>query len=141
MADERFWSKVDASGVCWEWTGAKNPDGYGNVTRQGKTLKAHRYAYSLLVEPIPADMEADHRCFNRACVNPDHLDIVDHETNSRRARRARAGSATYCGKGHEYSDDNSYVWDGRPNGNRKCRKCSAQAQREYRARKKLESVS
>lgn len=136
MADERFWSKVNASGVCREWEGYRNRDGYGRLGRGGVVLNAHRYAYELLVGPIPPGMEADHLCFNRACVNPDHLDIVDHATNSRRARRMKPGSASHCGKGHEYGPD-AYVWQGRAGGNRRCRKCQAENQRAYRARKKV----
>lgn len=139
MADERFWSKVDAHGVCWEWTGAKDQNGYGNVSRGGRTVKAHRYAYRILVGNIAEGMELDHRCFNTSCVNPDHLDMVDHATNSRRARRMKPGSAARCRKGHEYDESNSYVWQGRAVGNRKCRKCHAENQKAYRVRKKAAS--
>jgi len=33
--------------VCWEWTGAKKPNGYGQVKIDGRMWLARRHAYSL----------------------------------------------------------------------------------------------
>jgi hypothetical protein len=93
---ERFWSKLDAQLPlvgCWEWRGARNTNGYGVFRVDGRLVLAHRFCYEQLVGPIDAGRELDHRCRNRACVRPDHLEPVDHATNVRRgvlARRAEA---------------------------------------------------
>jgi hypothetical protein len=34
--------------------------------------------------PIPADLEIDHLCKVKACVNPDHLEAVTHAVNIQR---------------------------------------------------------
>jgi hypothetical protein len=87
-AEDRFWENVDGSGDCWEWTGTKLPTGYGKLSVNQHKIYAHRYAYELLVGPIPEGLELDHLCRNRPCVNPDHLEPVTHAENNRRARLA-----------------------------------------------------
>lgn len=85
---DRFWEKVDASGDCWIWTGAKDQHGYGRIglgTREDGIAAAHRVAYELLIGPIPAGLTIDHLCINPPCVNPDHLEAVSMEENARRS--------------------------------------------------------
>ena len=55
-AEARFWPKVDkdAPNGCWEWTAYRLPKGYGQFTDGlGRQIRAHRFAYELLVGPIP----------------------------------------------------------------------------------------
>ena len=99
---QRFWTKVDRSSPsgCWMWLGQTNQWGYGHFRRtlapgQHRTVKAHRFAYTLLVGPIPAGLTLDHLCGRRACVRPDHLEPVTNAENLRRrhARRRDERSA------------------------------------------------
>jgi hypothetical protein len=69
---ERFWSKVDKSGECWTWTGAKL-GAYGGFHMNGKVIGSHRVAYTLAHGEIPDGYHVLHRCDNPVCVNPDHL--------------------------------------------------------------------
>jgi hypothetical protein len=98
---ERFWSKVDRTGPggCWLWLGQVNRWGYGHFRRTlapgiYRTVKAHRFAYALLVGPIPEGLTLDHLCGRRACVRPDHLEPVTNAENLRRrhARRRTEGT-------------------------------------------------
>jgi hypothetical protein len=67
---------VAATG-CWEWTGTKNPDGYGVVCLMldGKpnTMPAHRLQWMRLRGKIPAGLDCLHTCDNPACINVEHL--------------------------------------------------------------------
>jgi hypothetical protein len=77
----RFWSKVDKTEACWNWTGHLIKNGYGRIVREGKQTVAHRASYEHFVSPIPAGMDIDHICHNRACVNPEHLRPVTRKQN------------------------------------------------------------
>lgn len=124
--DERFWSNVDAGGVCWEWTGSLTPKGYGTFMAKGrKAYRAHRYAWIILVGEIPQAMTIDHICKNKRCVNPDHFELVTAEENTRRGGSASALNArkTHCKRGHEFTPENTYVQYNKGKAGRRCREC------------------
>lgn len=85
---------------CWIWRGFLNDRGYGIFNYQRKSLGAHRFSYLYFKGPLVKGLEIDHLCRNRACVNPDHLELVTHAENIRRAMR------THCPKKHPYSGNN-----------------------------------
>ena len=90
----RFWKKVRKGPKtgCWQWMGAIVPGkrgGYGAFRAKGRVWKAHRYAWYLLRGKPPMIKDLDHRCRNRACVRPSHLEIVTRKENLRRGRVSR----------------------------------------------------
>ena len=73
-------------GDCIIWTGAKSGHGYGKIYLNGTTKTyVHRYVWERDNGPIPAGMEIDHTCWNRSCVNPDHLRLTTHKQNGENA--------------------------------------------------------
>lgn len=119
---ERIESKIGRSnGDCWLWLSAFTKSGYGTIWWNGKSRRAHRVIYELLVGPISEGMQLDHLCRNRSCVNPSHLEPV---TNLENIRRGDAGinskRKTHCPNGHVYDEGNIRI-DGE--GYRSCRVC------------------
>lgn len=119
---DRFWVKVQKTDSCWNWTAAQFGNGYGVIGAKGRSHLAHRVAYQLLKGSIPEGLQVDHLYRNRLCVNPDHMELV---TNQENTRRGTAGdwqrSKTHCPWGHEYTEDNIVWYHG--GRHRACKAC------------------
>lgn len=144
-AEARFWAKVDKNGPvpahrpelgrCWIWTASRRPTGYGTFgVSHGTCVSAHRYSYALH-NAIAANLEIDHLCRVRACVNPAHLEAVTHTEN---VRRSEPASKSHCLRGHERTVANTLV---AKSGKRACRICMNAHLRRYRAEKKAAMVN
>lgn len=120
----RFWAKVDKDGPngCWIWKGATTNEGYGEFWVVDRVVRAHRYAYELIIEPIPEGMTIDHLCRNTSCVNPEHMEVVTGHQNILRGEAPTAlnARATHCIHGHPFDILNTYY---PPRGGRQCRIC------------------
>lgn len=116
--------KIDENG-CWIWQKSLQKDGYGQISVKGRMKLAHRVSYELQVGPIPRELELDHLCRVRSCVNPAHLEPVTSRENTLRGIAAGAWNRTgthtpACRRGHERNTENSYA---DANGKIRCRPC------------------
>ena len=127
--EESFEARVlrNESG-CWIWTGALTPTGYPQICDGRRVIRAHRWAFERFVGPIPEGLVIDHKCRVRNCVNPDHLEPVTNRENVVRGNSARPVRAE-CNKGHEFTEQNTYI---NPKGRRECRKCRHAATVRYK---------
>lgn len=99
----RFLTKIAFKSTgCWEWIGATGfhpkyrQHRYGQFvvwtpgmpTRREcrKMTSAHRFAYEATFGPIAKEIDVDHLCNNKLCVNPEHLEAVTHQENCRRRK-------------------------------------------------------
>lgn len=141
---ERFWDKVQvqSSSGCWLWTAQTDHEGYGLFKWQGIKRVAHRVAFEVACFEPPRGMQLDHLCHtneiacqggptcpHRRCVNPAHLELVTPLENTRRSTRSRK---THCVNGHEFTPENTHIW----NGHRQCRACNRAAAKRIRQRRK-----
>lgn len=138
---ERFREKVAVAGPdeCHEWIGMRNPvSGYGKIweqtngqrtdaSKRGRLLQAHRVAYEIAYGPLPLDgvrWHVHHKCGNKGCVNPRHLELLENRVHSSEHTTGPPGlnkKKTHCVRGHEFTPENTYK---RAAGGRKCRACS-----------------
>lgn len=131
---ERFATKyaVDTGGH-WLWTGALSNSGYGKILAEGerpqKLIGAHVASFLVHKGPIPADMEIDHLCRVKLCVNPEHLEAVTPQENMRRVAEARKA----CRRGHPYVSG-SFILNREPGGGfaRRCKRCRSDRAEERR---------
>lgn len=97
---KRLMAKVKLSPEtgCWEWQGAKS-NGYSSISVNGKCQRGHRVSYGMFVEAIPAGLQIDHLCCNRACVNPRHLEpVTARQNSSNRVIMRKAGLMPVIGR-------------------------------------------
>jgi len=83
MDETAFVECLNQDGECWVWMKAKTPAGYG-VFRDPltkKTAYAHHHAYRLWVSPVLPKV-VRHKCRNRHCCNPDHIEGGTHKENN-----------------------------------------------------------
>jgi hypothetical protein len=132
----RFMPKVNCAGPipahrpelgpCWIWTAAVTKQGYGKFRPAGRkgpsTVPAHRWAYQHFVGPIHREFVCDHLCRNKLCVNPGHIEPVPNAVNILRGSSPNR-ERIYCGKGHEFTEENTYRT---VKGHRQCRTCHRQ---------------
>lgn len=82
-------------GDCLEWVTSTNIDGYGRIQTASKVyMLAHRWVWINLVGEIEPQMQINHRCWNRKCVNILHLEKVSPQQNSQYKKSARSDSLT-----------------------------------------------
>lgn len=141
--EQRFWEKVgdhSQPDACWLWLactcGSKHDNlRYGRFRVGDKRVYAHRFAYELLVGPIPEGFTIDHvktkGCTSTLCVNPAHLEAVTLKVNILRGIGLAALNTrkVVCPKGHPYDEENTRIGIGRNLGKRCCRACDRERHR------------
>lgn len=78
----RFWAKVEKTETCWNWIGAKNDMGYGQIRAAGKALYAHRMSFEWERGGLAPGVLIDHICHNPSCIRPTHLRTASKKTNA-----------------------------------------------------------
>jgi len=142
-----FWIRVNKDGPipshkpelgsCWLWAGAPSGTGYAGTHIGGKNMLVHRYSYILDGNDIPEDLELDHLCRNKLCVNPKHLEAVTHEENMKRTvlyrnEHNKGYNLPHCKNGHLYTPQTEvYRLDKKYNKMRRiCRVCINQRRKK-----------
>lgn len=120
----RFRAKTEITDTCHLWQGCTT-NGYGRFRVQGVSHRAHRWIWIHERGPIPPELEIDHLCRVRHCVNVDHMELVTHQENITRA----FSLITHCKDGHLIDGFN------KSKGRRYCLTCSRMNTARWRARK------
>lgn len=85
--------KIDKDTGCWNWTGGTSGEGrgggYGRMSLDGQTVATHIVMFTNFYGYVPSKKQIDHKCRNRLCCNPDHLEMVTHKQNQKRRANAK----------------------------------------------------
>lgn len=125
---------------CWLWTGSTHYKGYGEFRVGKRKVKAHRLALVLFGGKTDTlELVTDHICRVRACCNPQHLEFKTTKANifadGSLALAKGLREKTHCVAGHEFTDDNTYMYK----GHRACRKCHYRRSMAYWHKKQSEA--
>ena len=79
---------------CHLWSGPNSGTGrgggYGRMSLDGQTVAVHLVVFTHYYGYIPGKKQIDHKCNQRLCCNPAHLQLTSHLKNQRlRAKRAK----------------------------------------------------
>lgn len=129
---EKLVQHLEIGDDCWIWDGSK-VDGYGRMNVKCEDGKwrgklTHILVYEHFVGAVPEGFEIDHKCRNRACCNPSHLEPVTHKVNVRRG--LSMVKLEFCKSGrHRLTEENRRPRDG------SCKTCDQQrTATRYRAK-------
>ncbi len=97
--NEEVWTRIkkriEIIGECWIVTGWNDGKGYQKISIGGHGYYVHRFSFKRFNPDVPllARHQVDHKCCNRTCCNPEHLQRVTNLVNSRlrdsRAKKAK----------------------------------------------------
>lgn len=113
---ERFWEKVRKTDSCHLFTSLR-PDGYGQISVNGRQKKAHVVLWQAENGPLPPGHELHHECRNKPCVRLGKGHVVLLTKAAHRALYHK----DVCKRGHPRRPDNLYIMK---NGYGHCRQCT-----------------
>lgn len=78
----RIWELFEVDdNWCWIYKGGKDYDGYGIMSINNKSQKAHRIFWEFFKGPVTEGLQVLHTCDNPSCVKPDHLFLGTNKDN------------------------------------------------------------
>lgn len=136
-----FLKKTRFGEGCWEWQSADDGRGYGVMYVDKTPYKAHRISFQIFYGHISTELQIDHLCMNKRCVNPKHLEQVTQKENLRRGNALSSvySRRTHCKRGHKLGGDN-VTPSAMKRGVRSCRACGIETTKLSKERRLNKSI-
>ena len=81
---------IEDDNGCFVWQKARNGKGYSQIHVKDRGLiSGHRLVWELVYGKIPMGMQVLHSCFNKLCINVDHLRLGTHQENQQDQDKAK----------------------------------------------------
>jgi hypothetical protein len=120
---DHFWSLILVTPTgCWEWQGTITSWDYGHFWDGKYIVRAHKYAYEAYYGRVPFGKIIHHKCENKKCVYPLHLEATtkkDHPDAIYNVKKQQ----THCWRGHEFNEENTYLIKNKNKTRRNCKMC------------------
>lgn len=146
--------KISRTGIVTSFVGRKprelkwklGTDGYPRVAlaigdgSPARWFMVHRMILLTYVGPCPQGMEARHLNGDPLKPSLNQLAWGTHSENVRDKRRHGTDhnvNRTHCSRGHKYTQENTRIRTDRGWKQRECRQCGRDANKRYRAKKKV----
>lgn len=125
---------IDQNTGCWIWQDALNGiNGYGRFWNGSREQYAHRFSYETYKKRIPEGFTIHHKCLNKQCVNPEHLEAMSLGDNLRQPDHfiGQQILQTHCKRNHEFTPENTYYQAG--TNKRSCIICRNMSDKKHKA--------
>jgi hypothetical protein len=127
---------------CWVWQGYVDYNYYGMVYSRDRMRLTHREMYFAVHGFIPDGCDVHHKCYNKTCCNPDHLEAIEKLLHRSFPKRPDGGNhhrdKTHCLNGHEFTPENTYSRKTPTGTGRVCRECLRQRARLLKTKRQHE---
>lgn len=123
---------IDTISGCWNWTAYQDYKGYGRVTFNNRNYPAHRLmAYVTLGFDLNSKLVVMHKCDNKKCINPEHLEIGTVAQNNYDFQK-RLLHPGFCANGHP-REGNLFI---NSEGTKRCKICQKEKVSRYLSKKR-----
>lgn len=86
---QRILDRLKVEGECWLYQGWCDGKGYRKIRVKGRTEYVHRWVWEFVTGRPLGRRQVHHKCLNRSCWRPDHIEATTGLQNMREMNNRR----------------------------------------------------